>query len=91
LIGKNCMLNVTHNQVGDKTYANVVSVMPLHKRMEPIAARDFVRKTDRTDAAMAGGSAAAMRAAHEAAARQAEYDEQNPPPITEDDMSDIPF
>ena len=47
LISVNCLLNVTHNQVGDRTYANVVSIMPLAKGMPPIAARDFVRKLDR--------------------------------------------
>lgn len=47
LIGVNCLLNVTHNHVGDKTYANIVSIMPLAKGMATIQAREFVRKVDR--------------------------------------------
>ena len=47
LIGVNCLLNVTHNQVGDRTYANVVSIMPLAKGMPQIQGRDYVRKVDR--------------------------------------------
>jgi hypothetical protein len=47
LIGVNCLLNVTHNHVGDRTYANVVSIMPLAKGMPPIKARDYIRKVDR--------------------------------------------
>ena len=72
LIGKNCMLNVTHNPVGDKVYANVVSVMPLHKKLQPMEPRDYVRKIHRTSDQ----------------APTPEYDEMNPPPITDDD---IPF
>lgn len=47
LIGVNCLLNVTHNHVGDRTFANVVSIMPLAKGMPVITARDYVRKCDR--------------------------------------------
>src|SRR3990167_2071396 len=48
LIGANCLVNITHNDVKDKTYANVVRIMPLAKGMPSIAARDYVRKADRT-------------------------------------------
>lgn len=75
LIGVNCLLNITHNEVKDKTYANVVSIMPLAKGMATINARDYVRKVDRrTDEAEA--------------ATTSRDDEDNPPPITDDD---IPF
>jgi hypothetical protein len=47
VLGANCLLNIQHNTVGDKTYANVVSIMPLVKGMPKIAARDYVRKQDR--------------------------------------------
>ena len=47
VIGVNCLLNITHNQVGDKTYANVSSVSPLMKGMPTMNARDYVRKVDR--------------------------------------------
>lgn len=49
LIGRNCLLNINHNTPngGDKTYANVVSIMPLAKGMKSIGPRDYVRKVDR--------------------------------------------
>ena len=47
LIGVNCLLNITHNLVGDRTYANIVSIMPLVKGMPVIVGRDYVRKVDR--------------------------------------------
>ena len=49
VIGANCLLNIQHNEVGDKTYANVVSIMPLVKGMPKITASDYVRKQDRPD------------------------------------------
>lgn len=75
VLGANCLLNITHNVVGDKTYANVVSIMPLVKGMPKIAARDFVRKQDRQpdDAAQAPASS---------------HDEPSYGGLTEDD---IPF
>jgi len=33
ILGKNCMLNVVHNQTEKATYANIASVMPLMKSM----------------------------------------------------------
>lgn len=47
VIGANCLLNIQHNQVADKTYANVVSIMPLVKGMPKIEASDYIRKQDR--------------------------------------------
>jgi hypothetical protein len=71
VIGLNCLLNVAHKTAGEKTYANVVSVMPLHKRMQPITARDYVRKVDRE------------RHPNEQAVN---HDEPEPPPLTDDDI-----
>lgn len=85
IIGANCLLNVTHNEVGDRTYANVVSIMPLAKGMPILHARDYVRKVERE----ASGSEVARTQANEHAAVQAQYDEAHqPPPLTDDD---IPF
>ena len=70
MIGQNCLLNITHNQVGDRTFANVSSVNPLMKGMPKMVVRDFVRKLERTEANQA-------QAEH--------YDERNPPPMVEDD------
>jgi len=33
ILGKNCMLNIVHNQTEKATYANIASVMPLMKNM----------------------------------------------------------
>jgi hypothetical protein len=77
VIGANCLLNITHNQVADKTYANVVSIMPLAKGMPAMAARDFVRKVDREPVANEHHTEQA-----------ADYDDAEQPPITADD---IPF
>lgn len=76
VIGANCMLNVQHNVVGDKTYANVVSVMPLHKSLadKKLSAVNYVRG-EATQAADAANDA------HEPPERLAE-------PIT---VEDIPF
>lgn len=49
IIGANCLLNVQHNTNGDKTYANVVAVMPLHKGMTKLGVLDYVREKDRTE------------------------------------------
>ncbi len=35
ILGKPCMIGVTHNQSGDKTYANVSAVMGLSKGIQP--------------------------------------------------------
>jgi hypothetical protein len=43
VIGANCLVNIQHRTVADKTYANVVSVMPLIKGMAKIAPLDYKR------------------------------------------------
>lgn len=50
IIAANCLVNVQHNIVGDKTYANVVAVMPMHKGMTKIAPLDYVREKDQQQA-----------------------------------------
>lgn len=50
VLGANCLLNVTHAKKGESTYANVVAIMPLPKGMPKMAAVDYVRQVDRTDA-----------------------------------------
>jgi hypothetical protein len=49
VIGANCLLNIQHNESGGKTYANVVSIMPLVKGMPKMTAAEYVRKKDRTE------------------------------------------
>lgn len=48
VIGASCLLNVQHNPSGDRVYANVMAVMPLHKGMAKMSALDYVREQDRT-------------------------------------------
>lgn len=43
VIGANCLLNVQHKTSGDRTYANVASIMPLVKGMPKMVAVDYVR------------------------------------------------
>ena len=54
LIGKPCMLNVSHNQVGDRTYANIDSAAPLPRGMEdpkPVNEPYILNYTDQWDEA----------------------------------------
>lgn len=44
--GVNCLINIQHNTQGDKTYANVMSVMALPKAMPRMAADGYVRATN---------------------------------------------
>lgn len=77
IIGKCCLLNVTHNEASNgKTYANIASIMPLPKGMPGMTARDYVRKQDRDKVPVDAG--------HDAPPK--EWDEA--PPLTDDD---IPF
>lgn len=48
IIGANAQLNIQHNVSGDKTYANVVAIMPLGRGMVKIAGKDYIREKDRT-------------------------------------------
>lgn len=50
VLGVNCLLNLQHHTSGDRTYANVVAVMPLHKGMPKMLAEDYVREIERTPA-----------------------------------------
>jgi hypothetical protein len=48
LIGVNCQIQIVHVTKGDKTYANITSIVPLAKGMAKMdAPKDYVRKQDR--------------------------------------------
>ena len=47
LIGANALINVLHNTKGDKTYANVMSLMPLVGGMQKMQPLDYVRKEEK--------------------------------------------
>lgn len=72
IIGANCLVNVQHkkSQDGTKTFANVMSVMPLLKNMPKIAAEGYERKTPE-------------QAAPESVE---EFQQPEPSPITDDDI-----
>jgi hypothetical protein len=72
VIGVNCLINVQHNSSGERTYANVVSVMPLVKGMPKIAADGYQRVTPE--------QAAAPESSH---ADVAEFPDT---PLTDDDI-----
>lgn len=46
VIGANCLINVQHNTSEGKTYANVVSVMPLLRNMAKLNAIGYDRKAE---------------------------------------------
>lgn len=54
---KNCLINVQHkpSKDGKKTYANVVSVMPLIKNMPKMAAEGYVRREKKDASATPDG------------------------------------
>lgn len=70
LIGANCLVNIQHRTKGDKTYANVVSVMPLIKGMPKIERRDYVRH----------------EAATEHATEEPPVEDEPTPELTDDDI-----
>lgn len=51
LVGQNCQLTVVHNksQDGERTYANVQTVVPAPKGLEPLVVEGYTRVTDRTE------------------------------------------
>lgn len=75
VIGANCLVSIQHNTNGDKTYANVMSVMPLLKGMARLTpSADYVRVCNRTE----------QPEAHD----ETPPERETPAPITDDD---IPF
>ena len=78
VIGANCLVNIQHkpSKDGSRTYANVVSVMPLIKGMPKLAALDYVRQQDQPAAETPSDTHAPVAETYDA------------PPLTEDD---IPF
>lgn len=59
LVGKNCLISVIHNKVGDKTYANIGSIMPLVEGMPEIQSLNYESKQASVDAKKAKAEAAA--------------------------------
>jgi uncharacterized Zn-binding protein involved in type VI secretion len=49
VIGANAQLNIQHTQKDGKTYANVVSIVPLGRGMQKIEGMAYVRVQDRTE------------------------------------------
>lgn len=53
LTGRNAIISVVHNKVGDKTYANIGSIIPLMEGMPEIQALDYEPQADAVLAARA--------------------------------------
>lgn len=49
LIGANCQLQIMYNIKGDKTFANVTTIMPPVKGVPPLTVRDYIRKAQRPE------------------------------------------
>ena len=45
LIGVNCLINILHEKKGDKTYANITSIMKLKKGMQPMIQETDTKET----------------------------------------------
>lgn len=56
VLGANCLINVQHNTQGDKTYANVVAVMPLARGMAKLMPLEYVREQDRAETVADGAA-----------------------------------
>jgi hypothetical protein len=74
MIGRNCLLNITHKVSADRTYANVTSVNPLMEGMPALSASGYVRRVDREPDAAPPSDRYGDQMSHE------------PPPITDDDI-----
>lgn len=59
LVGRNAIISIVHNPVGDKTYANIASVMPLMEGMPEIVPENYQPKQGYIDQAANGQAAAA--------------------------------
>jgi hypothetical protein len=78
--GANCLLNLQHHTVGEKTYTNVMSVMPLMRNMAKIAPLNYVRAVE----GQSNGETETSPAAHD--------DDPMPgEPVQELTDDDIPF
>jgi hypothetical protein len=73
IIGANCLINVQHKKSADgtKTYANVMSVMPLIKGMPKLTADGYERP---------------KKDSEESSGNWADMPDDAPPPITDDDI-----
>jgi hypothetical protein len=63
VIGRNAIISVVHNQSGDKTYANIGSIMPIMQGMPEITALDYESKQAWVDQQKANPNGAAAQAA----------------------------
>lgn len=57
LIGRNAMINVIHNKVGDRTYANIGSITPLMEGLAEIQPLNYEKHQEQVDKAKAAAAA----------------------------------
>lgn len=51
ILGANCLINIQHATKENRTYGNVVAVMPLARGMGKLTATDYIRECNRTETA----------------------------------------
>lgn len=93
LVGKGCLLSIQHDERDGTTYANVVAVLPIGDRAQPIMDPEYVRHKDRDQN---GGTRKSTGTQHGNPAGEDWSDEDPPPPDEEhaptvEDSDDIPF
>jgi hypothetical protein len=98
IIGANCLVNVQHRMVADKTYANVISVMPLMKGIPKIAPLDYQRPPDKPVTSGSNGNRASVAPAPASPMAETdpdvaqEYDDlDNELPADSETLEDAPF
>lgn len=89
LAGTNAIISVVHNPSGDKTYANIASIMPLMDGMPLIVPIDYQAKQEYVD--KANQSANTPFPAYSGMPEQAQAVGQSLPPNSQIADADIPF
>lgn len=67
LVGRNAMINVIHNKVGDKTYANIASITPLMEGLAEIQPLNYESHQEQVTKARAQGANGATNGSQAAA------------------------
>lgn len=83
LIGASAFLNIIHEAKGDKTYANISTVLPAQKKL--VADGSYTRKKDRTEGY---GNSPAPRPTRNPSPAAPQPSDPDLPPVEDDD---VPF
>lgn len=102
ILGKKCLLNVTHTEKGQKVYANITNATPLPKGMvadQPQHNKSLYFSLNSPDLKMFDSLPKWLqekidkRIQSQPQSHVGDFDERNPPPPTDDDFDDknLPF